>query len=158
LFYNAFGLPGNTALALLFVVPIGLVVAFSFGTVDIVGRPQFGTTLANYRAVAEPYYAPAVWRTLWYAAATTVICLLLGYPVAYLITRFAPRFGRIVIVAIVLTWLVDYLVRIYAWQTLLDDNGVVNSLLRDVGLGPLHLLPSTFAVLAGLVYAYFPLM
>jgi spermidine/putrescine transport system permease protein len=87
-----------------------------------------------------------------------VISLLLGYPLAYMTARFAGRWGGVVIGVIVLTWLVDYLVRIYAWTVLLDDNGIINGLLRDLGLAPVHMLGTNGAVVLGLAYVYFPFM
>lgn len=156
--YNAFLIPGNAIQLLLFVVPLGAVVLFSFGTTNVVGLPQIGFTWENYSEVLQSFYIPVLVRTILFAAAATVICLLLGYPLAYFASRFARRWGPAIVGAIVLTWLVDYLVRIYAWTALLDDNGLINGLLRDLGLGPAHMLGTNGAVVAGLVYVYFPLM
>jgi spermidine/putrescine transport system permease protein len=157
-FYTGFLVPGNAIQLLLFLVPLAAVVAFSFGTLDVVGRPQLGFTWDNYSQVLQPYYVPIVLRTIGFAAATTAICLALGYPLAYVATRFAGRWGPIIVALIVLTWLVDYLVRIYAWTALLGDSGLINGLLGHAGIGPLHMLGSNGAVITGLVYVYFPLM
>lgn len=156
--YNAFLVPGNTILLLLFVVPLGAVVLFSFGTTNVVGLPEVGFTWTNYSEVLQSYYVPVLLRTVLFAAAATVICLALGYPLAYFATRFAKRWAPLIVAAIVLTWLVDYLVRIYAWTALLDDNGLINGLLKDLGFGPVHMLGTNGAVIVGLVYVYFPLM
>lgn len=156
--YDAFLLPGGLVLGLLFLVPLGLVVAFSFGTVDVLGRPQFGTSVFNYEQVFQPYYLPVLGRTLLLAALTTIVCALVGYPVAYVAVRFAGRFGPVLIAAVVLPWLVDYLVRIYAWKALLADDGLVNGALGALGLGQVRMLGTQWAVLGGLVYGYFPLM
>ena len=157
-FYDALGLPGNAVLIALFVLPLIVIGIYSFGTVDIVGRPLLGSTLDNYRQAIQSFYMPAILRTLWLTVAMTAICLVFAYPVAYLAAMFSGRIGRAIIAALILTWLVDYLVRIYAWITILDDGGLLNSTLGTFGLGPYHFLPSTFAVLCGLVYGYFPLM
>ena len=156
--YDAFLIPGNAIQILLFLVPLGAVVLFSFGTTNVVGLPEIGFTWANYKEVVEPYYVPVLLRTIAFAAATTVICLLLGYPLAYFAARFAKRWGQVIVAAIVLTWLVDYLVRIYAWTALLDDNGLINGFVGHFGLGPWHMLGTNGAVITGLVYVYFPLM
>jgi len=156
--YNAFLIPGNAVQILLFLVPLGAVVLFSFGTTNIVGLPEIGFTWSNYSEVLQSYYVPVLTRTVLFAAATTVICLAFGYPLAYFATRFARRWGMFIIGATVVTWLVDYLVRIYAWTALLDDNGLINGLLGDLGIGPVHMLGTNGAVIAGLVYVYFPLM
>jgi spermidine/putrescine transport system permease protein len=156
--YDAFLIPGNAIQLLLFLAPLVAVVVFSFGTTNIVGLPEVGFTWANYSEVLQSYYVPVLLRTILFAGITTLICLLLGYPLAYVAARFARRWGPWIVGAIVLTWLVDYLVRIYAWTALLDDNGLINGLLHDLGLGPLHMLGTDGAVIAGLVYVYFPLM
>jgi spermidine/putrescine transport system permease protein len=156
--YNAFLAPPGAVLALLFLLPLGMVVVFSFGTTDILNRPQLGFTWVNYDQVFQSYYLPVLWRTLLFAGLTTVLCLLLGYPVAYFAARFAGRLGPVLIAAVVLPWLVDYLVRIYAWKALLADDGLVNGLLGHLGLGGVHMLQTQWAVIGGLVYGYFPLM
>lgn len=156
--YDAFLIPGNAIQVLLFLVPLGAVVLFSFGTTNVVGLPQVGFTWTNYSEVLQSFYIPVLVRTILFAAVATVICLALGYPLAYFATRFARRWGPVIVGAIVLTWLVDYLVRIYAWTALLDDNGLINGFLSDLGLGPAHMLGTNGAVIVGLVYVYFPLM
>ena len=152
-----FLLPGSLILALLFVIPMGLVVVYSFGTINVVGLPQLGFTTVNYHDVFQPFYVPTLVRTVEYAGITTIICVLLGYPLAYFATRFAGRWDKIIIAAIILTWVVDYLVRIYAWSAILDSNGFVNTFLVHIGVGRQDLIPSTIAVIAGLVYGYLPL-
>jgi spermidine/putrescine transport system permease protein len=157
LIWAGFTLPGALTLAVLFIAPLTMIVLYSFGTVDFIGRPQFGHSLDNYRQVFESAYVPVLWRTLFYAAITTAICLVLAYPLAYCTTQFAGRFGHVIIGAIILTWLVDYLVRIYAWYAILDDGGLLNGGLARIGIPRFHVLPGTPAVLAGLVYGYLPL-
>jgi spermidine/putrescine transport system permease protein len=154
----AFLVPGTVILGLLFVVPLAMVLVYSFGTTNIVGLPVLGFSLANYREVIQPFYVPVILRTVEYAGATALICLFLAYPVAYFATRYAGRFGRLIIGAILFTWLIDYLVRIYAWTALLAPHGLVNDVLVAVGIGRRSLDPSTLAVVAGLVYGYLPLM
>jgi spermidine/putrescine transport system permease protein len=153
----AFLAPGVLILIGLFVIPMGMVLVYSFGTINIVGLPQLGFTTVNYHEVFQPFYVPTLTRTVEYAGATTIICILLGYPLAYFATRFAGRWDRLIIAAIILTWVVDYLVRIYAWSAILDDNGFVNTILVDLGIGRQQFIPSTTAVIAGLVYGYLPL-
>lgn len=156
--WTALILPGSLVLAALFLVPLGMLVVFSFGTTDIVGRPQLGFTLDNYRLVFQDYNAEVVIRTIEYAAITTACCLVLGYAVAYTAARFAGRWGSVIIVLIIVPWLVDYLVRIYAWKQLLSDGGLINQSLDRMGLGPVSMTGTSFAVVAGLVYGYLPLM
>jgi spermidine/putrescine transport system permease protein len=155
--FDLFLAPPAVYLSLLFLVPLALVVVFSFGTTDILNQPQVAFTWTNYEQVFQTYYLPVVWRTLLYASLTTVVCLVLGYSVAYFAVRFAGRLGPVIIAAIVLPWLVDYLVRIYAWKALLAEEGLLNSALGHVGAS-IHILHTEWAVIGGLVYGYFPLM
>jgi spermidine/putrescine transport system permease protein len=150
--------PGALVLLLLFVVPLGMLVAFSFGTIDVVGRPVLGHTWSNYDLVFQDYNLKVVARTVWYAALTTLVCLLVGYAVAYTASRFGGRMGTVIIALVVVPWLVDYLVRIYAWKLVLGDGGIVNGLLGHVGIGPVMFTGTWYAVVGGLVYGYLPLM
>jgi len=154
-------LPGVIWLALLFIVPLGIVVAVSFATSDIINRPVFGWHPENFSAVFDPLYLRLVTRSLGYAALTTVLCFVVAYPVAYTIARFGGRYRNVLIGVVVLPWLVDYLVRIYAWVVILGNEGIVNSVLSHLGMSgtpPVQMTNTPFAVIAGLVYAYFPLM
>ena len=92
-FYALFTVPGNVVLVALFLLPMVLVAVYSFGTVDIVGLPKLGFTLDNYDQATQSYYVPTIVRTVEYAAATTILCLLIGYPLAYLAARHAGGLG-----------------------------------------------------------------
>lgn len=157
-FWSFLLLPGGALLLLLFVVPLGMLAVYSFGTPDVVGKPQVGFTLDNYAQVLQSYNLPVLVRTVGYALVATLVCLVLGYAVAYTASRFAGRFGPVIIALMVVPWLVDYLVRIYAWKQLLGDEGLVNGLLGQFGLGPVPLVGTSWAVIGGLVYGYLPLM
>lgn len=153
--------PGVLWLVLLFVAPFALVIAVSLATTDFVGRIQFGWNPGNYLAVLDPLYVPVLVRSAVYAIGTTVLCLLIGYPVAYMIARFGGRFRNLLVVLIILPWFADYLVRIYAWYVILGDEGVVNGLLHIIGMPgnpPVIFLNTSFAVVGGLVYDYLPFM
>jgi spermidine/putrescine transport system permease protein len=139
-------------------LPLGLLVAFSFGTTNVVGQPQFGATLENYALVFRDYNLVVLGRTLLYAAAATVLCLLIGYPFAYFAVRFGGRFTPILVAAAIVPWLVDYLVRIYAWRQLLGDEGVINRALASLGFSGVDWLGSPASVIIGLTYSYLPLM
>jgi len=154
-------LPGVIWLALLFLVPLCVVIAVAFATTDIINRPVFGWHPSNFRLVVDPLYLRLLVRSVAFAALTTLICLVVGYPVAYTIARFGGRYRNALIGIVVLPWLIDYLVRIYAWVVILGNEGIVNSLLRHLGITgtpPLQLTNTPIAVIVGLVYAYFPLM
>lgn len=156
--YDLLGGPGLALLAILFVGPLIAVLVFSVGTTDILGRPQLGFSLDSYRNALQPYVIPTLIRTVAFGFLTTLICLVVGYPVAYLAARFAGRWGQLIIGALVLTWLVDYLVRIFAWTTLLDREGLVDDVIAALGFDRIQLLATNTATVIGLVYGYLPLM
>lgn len=154
-------LPGALWLVLLFVVPFGVVIAVSLGTTDFLGKPVFGWNPGNYGQVFDPLFMPVLLRSAVFAVATTVLCLLIGYPVAYMIARYGGRYRNLLVVLIILPWFADYLVRIYAWFVILGDQGLVNGLLHFVGLPgnpPVIFLNTPMSVVGGLVYDYLPYM
>lgn len=153
--------PGGAWLVALFVAPFALVIAISVGTTDFLNRPEFGWHPENYLQVLDPLFLPVLVRSAVYAVATTVLCLLLGYPVAYMIAKYGGRFKNLLIVLIILPWFADYLVRIYAWFVILGDEGVVNGLLHALGVPgtpPIIFINTPQAVIGGLVYDYLPFM
>jgi spermidine/putrescine transport system permease protein len=153
--------PGALWLLALFVAPFGVVIAISLGTTDFLNRPSFGWHPENYLQVIDPIFVPVLVRSAYYAVATTVLCLLIGYPVAYMIAKYGGRFKNMLIVLIILPWFADYLVRIYAWFVILGDEGVVNGLLHALGVPgspPIIFLNTSQAVVGGLVYDYLPFM
>ena len=141
---------------MLFAVPCVLVLALSFGYVDDLGRAVYSTELGNYGDAFDATYIPVLLRSVLYALATTVICLLIGYPVAYYIARYGGRYRNALIALLVLPFFVNYLVRTYAWVALLADEGLVNNAIVDLGLrdDPMQLINTPFAVIGGLVYGY----
>lgn len=154
-------LPGGLWLVVLFIAPFGMVIAISLATTDFLGRPVFGFYPENYTQVFDPLYIPTMLRSVGFALGTTLLCLLIGYPVAYMIARYAGRFRNLLVVLIILPWFADYLVRIYAWFVLLGDEGVVNGILHVIGLPgnpPVLFLNTPSAVIGGLVYDYLPFM
>ncbi len=154
-------LPGGVWLALLYVTPIVVVVLASLGTADLVGRPIYGFNLGNYERVFQPLFLPVVFKTLLYATVTTAVCLLIGYPTAYVIARYGGRFRLLLVLTFLVPWFVDYLVRIYAWIQILADEGLLNGVLGELGLkgdGPINLLGNQYALIGGLVYGFLPFM
>ncbi len=159
-FWSRFLLPGGVWLLLLFVVPICLVLALSFGYTDDVGRAIYAFRLDNYADAFDPLFLPVLLRSVLFALATGLICLLLGYPIAYYIARYGGDKKHILIGLLVLPFFVNYLVRTYAWVALLADEGLVNSAAQDLGLidSALQLINTPFAVIGGLVYGYLVFM
>jgi len=159
-FWSRFLLPGGLWLLLLFAVPICLVLALSFGYTDDLGRAVYSNTLANYTDAFDPLYIPVLLRSIGYALATAVLCLLLGYPIAYYIARYGGRRKHLLIALLVIPFFVNYLVRTYAWVALLADEGLLNSALKDVGLTDtgIQFVNTPYAVIGGLVYGYLVFM
>jgi len=146
-------LPAAAFLAVFFVYPLAGVVARSFG-----GAPL---GLGHYaRAVQQPVYLWVVLNTFGISASVAAICLVLGYPVAYVLARVPGRVLRVLIIFIVVPYFTGSLVRTYAWMVLLGREGVVNQLLLRVGLTerPLPLMYNRFGVLVGMSYVLLPYM
>jgi spermidine/putrescine transport system permease protein len=153
--------PGALWLVLLFVAPFAIVIGVSLGTTDILGRPIYGWYPENYQQVFDPLFIPVIVRSIAFAIATTLLCLVIGYPVAYMIARYGGRFRNLLVVLIILPWFADYLVRIYAWIVILGNEGIVNGFLRAFGMSgnpPIIFLNTPFAVVGGLVYDFLPFM
>ncbi len=152
-------LPGLAWLALFFLVPLGIVLIVSLGESDRFGNIQLeAPSLANYVSALDPILLPTVWNSLRYAAATTVLCLIIGYPVAYWISRYGGRHKTLLLVLVMLPFWTSYLIRTYAWITILGDVGVVNSLLLELGLidEAIVLINTDLSVVLGMTYGFLP--
>ena len=97
-------------------------------------------------------------RSLKLAVISTVICLIFGYPFAYLISKASPRTQSILITLIMIPMWMNFLIRTYAWMTILQDKGLLNGFLALLGLGRIHIIGTESAVVIGMVYDYFPYM
>jgi spermidine/putrescine transport system permease protein len=153
-FAAGFLIPGGLWLLGFFLVPLGILLAISFGTTDDLGNSLYGWHPENFEQAFDPLFAPVLLRSVGYAAATVVLCLLIGYPVAYYIARFGGRRKHVLIALVVLPFFVNYLVRTYAWVAILGDEGVVNGALNE----DIRFLNTPYAVIGGLVYGYLAFM
>ncbi len=115
-------------------------------------------TFSNIAAFFTRDYLLIFWKSVKLAFIATFICLLLGYPIAYFITTCKPKTQRLLIVLLMLPMWMNFLIRTYALMTLLQDTGIINSLLSKVGLGPVHIIGTETAVVIGMVYDYLPYM
>lgn len=149
-------LPGTLWMSVIFLASLLLVATLSFGTTTTLGDPRFGHTLANWRALTDPAYLHVLLRSLEYAVITSVVCLLIAYPVAYAIALHGGRLKNALIAAIVVPFFANYLVRMYGWSVVLSDDGPLLRALRAVGLADSHtrILNTGFGVIAGLVYGF----
>ncbi len=146
-------------LVLFFLVPILVMLAYSAMRRGTYGGVEPTLTFEHYRRFFDPLYLAVLQRTLVWSAVTTVVCLLIGYPVAFVIAR-ATRWRPLLLFLVVLPFWTSFLVRMFAMIFLLRDTGFINGVLLRLGLidEPLTLLYTRGAVLLGLVYGFLPLM
>ena len=138
-------------MALFTLVPLGIVCYFAF-TDSITGA----FTLENIVHMGS--YLPIFLKSVWLAMLSALICLLLGYPVAYYIAGTGPGTQRILYMLVMLPMCMSFLLRTLAWVALLEDTGIINSFVSALGLSPLPLIRSDGAVVLGMVYNYLPYM
>ncbi len=161
-----FAVPYVGWMTLFVVVPIIMVVIYAFATAE------GGVTLENFSSMGT--YASVFTRSFWLALLATLICLLIGYPAAYFISREGPRFQRIAMMLIMLPMWMNFLLRTYSWMSVLENNGLLNQLFRNIGLISLYngiaglfghapvdhfqMIGTPGAVVLGMVYNYLPFM
>lgn len=151
--------PGLFWLLAFFALPLVVVVLYSFATPGPTGRVEWSFTLDNYvRLFGETLYVNAYVRSLWAGFLTTLICLLIGYPLALFIVRQPPGRRTVLLFLILIPFWTNFLVRTYAWMLILSNNGVINSIIQSFGLPRQILYPSEGAVLVGLIYGELPFM
>lgn len=141
--------------ALFIVVPVLLVIFFSFTEkVD----DSYIFSLTHYKRLMNPVYFSVFFRSIWLALISTVICLLIGYPIAYILAKKPENKRNFFLLVFILPMWMNFLLRTYAWMSILGRNGIINSILTTIGLKPLDLLYSNGAVLLVMVYNFLPFM
>nr|MBQ4319811.1 ABC transporter permease [Clostridia bacterium] len=113
-------------------------------------------TLENIMLVSN--YMPVMLKSIWLAAIATLICLVVAYPLAYIISRMKEHNQNFAIMLVMLPMWMNFLLRTYAWMTLLERNGWINKLMGLIGLGPFDMINTQGAVVLGMVYNYLPFM
>ena len=152
-------LPSLVLLLVLFYLPQLLMLVVSLGRRTAYGGVERGLSPASYLRALEPLYLGILWRSVLLATVTTVVCLLVAYPVAYwLARRVSPRYRTALLALVILPFWTSFLVRMYAWIVLLRTEGVFNLALGALGLPRLELLYNDFAVLLGQLYGELPFM
>lgn len=134
-------------------VPIVLILFLGF-SVEESGKTVF--SLANFKRFFSPIYLSILWASFKLAFFSTLICLLIGYPFAWFIAKKKNR--DIYMILIMIPMWMNFLLRTYAWLTLLGRNGLVNSFLVKIGIGQLELMYNNFSIMVGMVYNYLPFM
>ena len=166
-------LPGTVWIAVLFVAPLYVVVAILFGGTDPILREpvpvwnpadwdftQF-TYVWDHIVGSNPFFRPALIRTVVYVGIASFVCLVIAYPVAYFTARFAGRWKGVLLAALIAPFWISYMMRMLAWVNLLQTDGLVNKTLSAGGLFDVHvdwLQGHAFTVVGGLVYGYVPYM
>ncbi len=156
--FSQLALPYIVWAALMLVLPMALIALYSItrhGNSII----SFSLTIEHYaKFFTDPDFLIILWRSLLIAVKTTVICLVLGYPIAYFISRSRESVQNILVLCITIPMWINMLVRTYSWIGLLSEGGIVQRLLSVIGFGSVELLYTEGAVLLGMVYNFLPFM
>ena len=123
---------------------------FFTATSNIVGEDGSTTEVRTYILIFM--------RSLKLAVISTLVCLLMGYPIAYIMARADEKAQKTMVTLIMIPMWMNFLIRTYAWMTILQDTGIINGLLSVIGMGPFHIIGTETAVILGMVYDYFPYM
>ncbi len=153
--------PSAFYLLIFFVIPLLIVLVYSFLTRGTYGQIVWKFTFDNYVRVIDPLYLSILWRSILIAGLNTVFCLLFGYPFAYAIARLENvRLRGFLLILVMVPFWTNFLVRTYAWRVILGTDGPLNGLLINLGIiqEPLPLIFNDGAVMVGLVYGYMPFM
>lgn len=140
---------------LFIVVPLILILFLSF-TVETKTGVAF--SLDNYKKIMDPLYLGVFGYSIWIAFLSTVLCLLLGYPCAYIISRFNIKKRNLIILLFIIPMWMNFLLRTYAWMAILNQNGILNGILNFFGFDSVKMLYTEGATLLGMVYNFLPFM
>jgi len=157
---TAFAGPGLLYVTAFMTIPLLIIASYTVLTRGRFGGVTWKFTLDNFSKALDPTYLSILGNSLLIAGITTALALLLGYPTAYGIARLPRRWRTVALVMVVLPFWSNFLIRTYAWIVLLNSEGPINSALVNLGVigAPLELLYNRGAVVAGLLYAYLPLV
>ncbi|MFN0102651.1 MAG: ABC transporter permease [Bryobacteraceae bacterium] len=150
--------PSAVFTVVLFLVPLSIVIGYSFLTRGVYGGVIGPWTFENYRRLFDPLYGLILWRSLVMSITATALCVLIAFPLALFIARADVRWKNIYLYLVILPFWTSFLVRTYAWMFLLRDSGLINSVLLSLKIinEPLPLLYNETAVVVGLVYGFLP--
>jgi ABC-type spermidine/putrescine transport system permease subunit I len=146
---------------LFFVAPLAILLLYSFGQMNLITfNVDFGWTLDNYRNLNQSLYVHTVVRSVLLSLGATLGCLIIGYPVAYTLSRKQGRTQTLLLIGVMVPFWTSFVVRTYAWVNLLQNGGPIEHVLHTLRLsnGSLNILYSPTAVTIGILYSYLPLM
>ena len=145
--------------SLVFIVfPIILVLVYSFNSSSGMSLANFSPTFDNFRRVFQPLYIKIFLVSILLAIGSTLLCIVVGYPVAYYISRMSDKWRNSLMLLFVVPMWMNFLLRTYAWLTLLGNNGLINKFLGLFGIAPLNLMYNINAIMLGMVYNFLPFM
>jgi spermidine/putrescine transport system permease protein len=153
--------PAGAWYAVFFLAPLAYMIVISFAqNPGYGGPPTLGFHLDSYQQLANPLYIHVFAITLRMALLGTIACLLIGYPLAYFLATRAPVRRTTLLLLIIVPFWTSFLIRTYAWETILDSDGVLSNVLQALHVihGPLNVLYTQVAIFIGIVYNYLPLM
>jgi len=150
--------PGLVYAIVFMAIPVLLVLALTIFQRGRYGGVVYDATLANFTRAFDPLYLDILRNSIYIAGLTTFLAIAIGYPTAYAIAQLPKKWRTLVLVLVVLPFLTNFLIRTYAWIVLLNSQGPINKALAGLGVNPIQVLYTPWAVVAGLLYAYLPLM
>ncbi|MDO5713786.1 MAG: ABC transporter permease [Tissierellia bacterium] len=153
-----YSIPYFLWMILFIILPIFLILLYSFSGTKIIDFQNFQCSLNNYKRVFEPIYLKIIGRSLWMAFVSTIVTLGVGYPVAYIISREKEKKRNLLILFFIIPMWMNFLLRTYAWLTLLGNNGIINRFLGIFHIGPWDLMYNDRAILLGMIYNFLPFM
>lgn len=145
-------------MAIFIIVPLLLILFFSVTSEDVFRLGEFQFTLDNFKRFMNPIYLKVLGRSITLALQSTAICFLLGYPMAMIISKAEVKKRNAMILLFVVPMWMNFLLRTYAWLTLLGKNGLINYIIKSLGFEPLNLIYNNKAILLGMVYNFLPFM
>ncbi|CAM3567583.1 ABC transporter permease [Erysipelothrix sp. HDW6B] len=144
-------------MSLFVVLPMFIILIYALTTKgnDVV---TLQLSLDNFKKFFDPVFIKVLLESLKIATVTTVICLIIGYPLAYIISRRSEKMQTLLILLVTLPMWINMLVRTYAWISILSDVGIINNILGFFGIPPIKMMYTDFAVILGMVYNFLPFM
>ena len=140
---------------LFIVIPLFLIIFFAFTRSD---NGTYTFTLNNFKELMQPMYFRIFYRSIKLALMSTILCLLIGYPAAYIIAKSKARRQSVLLMLVIIPMWMNFLLRTYAWSAILGRKGVLNTILTAIGLPAMNILYTDSAVMLGMVYNFLPFM
>lgn len=143
---------------LFIIIPMLVILLYAITTTKPNQAASLQFTFENFIKFFDPVFIRVLLKSLRIAAITTFFCLIIGYPLAYIISKQSPKMQTLLILLITIPMWINMLIRTYAWVSLLSDKGLINIVLSWFGMGPIKMLETDFAVVLGMVYNFLPFM